>query len=1399
MNRGPQSRGDIQYQRLWTPIDPSGLIRICCDVNEADTHSQLIVNHDPSTSLRVTSKHAALRTSHVDIVSTGERLRFPPASTRVCQKLVASELSSANGDRRGARGPVRPITDDGGAGEKAQESSNTDGNAVGVDEVIDVQGSDRSNRRYGGGSGRRRNRHGDEGDELLPCSTQDPYSPAPDVDRLLDDMVTNLKRLPLVRNDCEQCARQCKLSDVADASQNPVDLSVPCAHALGLRHAPDVQGFYGSSRGPADNYMEIDASCGEPYSPGAKNRRLARLTTAAPRDLNDGEAATSDDDVEHLLTYRQETVVGDAYNLDYSSEKDMSKLMESTKVVAPLLDALDMSLLRNVNARLRPRDGNEVDPASLLNDLTDIGGDNGGGDFNRDGLVALTGTVVDPHAYKQALWNCPSEYRVEGIQSTPSPVLTVRSNRQDISDDLAFYTSDTFRSSSDELETGQSDRPGLQPGMYVQESESEVYYDSDMSLEVLLAKYLLLRKRSDCEASVLKTLKHLICGRLNKERLYLWHRSGSKSSEKPSEMYGGNVMLQTLHRVLQTFDVTGSASLDTVEDAASTTGRKDDGRDTSVYTYSSISVSSYRSINESMFVPVNDREVEQSWILDLHKTFVEIYGVLTVEDENRSEVLPDDSDQLYCELIGDTLSMYPLRDMTVTSADMFESRPIIVMRIDDSFTCTPVTANRSGKYTIRINTRQYRMRGRRPSDDEEGLFLKLSSGQYDIMRWFIALSTRPKVSSFLYLLENRHQMHLYNINLYFILYPNCREVDFSYLMFDADLERDVVKSYVRPPIRRLIMAHRSLSDADLPDLCSTWGFEIDTLDLSHNSLELRECGSQFVNYLKKARVRRLFLDGNPISAQAIEALSTLFIGSNLRHLSFRGCALDDCIVPVLRRSNNAMTIKDRLTVDARAVTGSESTQHFLKSYPLKRIKVATADQHLPHPELDVETFMDCHTVEQIGRLGILFSGRLLAAKPREVKFRFCGLCRPRNVSYTFGSDYCFFEFRPPYLILRDVEENSSKGARGSKAPSKPAIYYVAGCDIALMNNLRWLQLKLNTPRAISLWRKSDLNGDTKDDNGANDDSNKRGGRRILVRAYTDASTRRWFELMNRHMAGTHYVRYVRKHPKAVLSRHILSFCRRPDASHLVLYDLPYDRTLWSAFFRGINSLSCVRVLDFSNKKLTVENMDYPDLLYGDLHLHRLDFSFNRLDLRNAERTVFNGILPPVSVEVYNVSYNPLGDCDLSADLFVSACVRANAVKVCFNYCSLSDRFLDTVVKLLENIRVPEDDSRLEVVELEGNSFTSHHLQAFVEQMLLSLPSLDAIRLHGSVTSNELPDSIFNDKDLMTFERFSPTEPQFGRFIRKTYVLKPKKTTRESVAQLLKERMGSGETPENTQK
>ncbi|CDR93749.1 hypothetical protein, conserved [Babesia bigemina] len=1398
--RSGSTRG-IEYTPLWTPIDPSGLIRACCDFIEGDTHSQLILNNDPSTSLRVTSKHARLRGSHVDIVSTGERLRFSRASTRVCQKLVASELSAANGNRRGARGPIRPITGDAEADEKTMQTSNLEGDSVGVEEDVDALDGAGNHRRSAGGS-RSRSRlqrsHGDDGDEILPGGAQDPYAPAPDVDRLLDDMVTNLKRLPLVRNECEQCARQCKLGEAADSSQQAVNVSVPCAHALGLRHAPNVQGFHGSARGPADDYMDIDASCGDPYVTGAKNRRLARLTTSAPRDANDdADPPTSDDDVEHLLTYRQETVVGDAYNLEDASEKDVSKLMEGTKVVTPLLDSLDMSLLRNVNARLRPRNGDQVDPASLLNDLTDMRGGKGGGDFNRDGLVALTGTVVDPHAYKQALWNCPEEYRVEGIQSSASPIITVRSNRQDLSDDLAFYTSDTLRSSADEVDTAHSEEPGLRAGLYAQERDSDVYYDSDMSLAELMAKYLVLRKRSDCEVSVLKTLKHLICKRLNKERLYLWHRSGSKSSDTPSEMYGSNVMMQTLHRILQTLDVTSSAIPEALEDAASTTGRKDDGRDTSVYTYSSISVSSYRSISESMFLPVNDREVEQSWILDLHKNLVEIYGVLTVEDENRSDLLPNDSDDLYCELIGDTLSMYPLREVTVTSADLFESKPIIVIRVDDSFTCTPVTATKSGTYATRINTRLYRAKSRRPSEDDEGLFLTLSSSQYDMMRWFVALSTRPKVTSFLYLLENQRQMRVYNSNLYFILYPNCREIDFSYFMFDAELERQIVKSYVRLPIRRLILANRSLSDADLPQLLSIWNYDIDTLELSHNSLELRECGTQFVSFLKKAHVRRVFLDGNPISAQGIEALAAAFTNSHLRHLSLRGCALDDCIVPMLRRTNEAMSIRDRLTLDAREVTTSETTHHFLKTYPLKRVKIGTVDQHMAYPETDVEVFMDCHNLDQINKLGILFSGKLLAAKSTGTKFRFCGLCKPRSVSYTFGNDYCFFEFRPPYLIIREPDSNAANNARRSNSQTRPSMYFLAGCDIVLMNNLRWLQLKLNTPKGVTLWRKCEFNLDI-DDN-TNDDINRKEDRRILVRAYTDASTRRWFELLNRHMSGVYYVRYVRKHPKVSLSRHILSFCRRPDASHLVLYDLPYDRTLWASFFRGINSMSCLRVLDFSNKKLTAENMDYPELLYGDLKLDRLDFSFNRLDLRKAERTVFNGILPPLTVAVYNVSYNPLGDCDLSADLFVSACVRANAVKLCFNYCSLGDRFLDSVVKLLENIRVPDEDSRLEVVELEGNRFSSHCLQAFVEQMLLSLPSMDVIRLHGSVTANELPDSIFNDKDLMTLERFSPTEPRFGSFIRKTYLRKPKRTTRESVARLVKERMASGDAATAAQK
>ncbi|GFE55166.1 hypothetical protein BaOVIS_025700 [Babesia ovis] len=354
-----------------------------------------------------------------------------------------------------------------------------------------------------------------------------------------------------------------------------------------------------------------------------------------------------------------------------------------------------------------------------------------------------------------------------------------------------------------------------------------------------------------------------------------------------------------------------------------------------------------------------------------------------------------------------------------------------------------------------------------------------------------------------------------------------------------------------------------------------------------------------------------------------------------------------------------------------------------------------------------------------------------------------------------------------------------RGKQNKKKPLNPIgmVLFVTGCNIARMNNLRWLHITGTPPRLVN-------NAWSNENEPSEDDDVDVKEMRLLVRAYSEAATRRWFEVISRSIAGINYVKYLRGHFKSVISRHILAFCSRSDASHLVLYDLPYDKELWKGFFSSLNSQSTLRVLDFTNMKLTSEQLTFSEMLFAGLKLDRLDYSFNNIDLTVASRGVFNSLMPRMLCSVYNISDNPLGDCKLSADLFVELCLKAEAVKVCMNRCKLGDYFLSSVVKALSRSNPYQGIIKLEVLELEGNSFSSGSLHEFVSYVSEFFPTLATIRLHGSVTTSSVTESTFNGHQILTLDAFSPTEPRHGKFTRIKYLQKPKRTTRDTINKLL---------------
>ncbi|KAK1937584.1 hypothetical protein X943_003097 [Babesia divergens] len=1377
-------------ERLWSPIDPSGLLRSCCGCNKPDLHSQLVFNHNPSEVLRVTGNNGPLPSSTVHVVPTGERIVFPQSSTAVCQRLVDSQLST-NGPGSGSSDTThRKLVANRGRGD--------------VDDLHDTGGHTTT---------------------LAPCETGCGYdSSAEDVDLqgLFDNITGNLRRLPLVSSACELCCNNCMVSKDADMTLQAREQPFPCPHSLSLRHTPEAYNMK-----IFDDAISAKVPLQEVYRRGAEPHHSVDVYTAKldniskrihpaaslPSSTTVFEKAVFEDgphvDVDYLLTYRPETLQGDAYNLTGPSTHRIEASFDTEHVDDALLKNLDITVLRNVASRIPSKSKAKVDIASLLDELTASKADETKGQFSRDSTIALTGAVSDRHDYKRSQWVCPNEFRVTGVMRQQprsgassrrfeSRDGTFTSNRFSIQDSTATsrvfsaYPSQSF----DMMPIAQLQATGRELSI---DSSDDMYYDNDMSLDTLMSKYLRLRKDADCPDSIRRTLKHLICFRQNKDRLYLRRRMVTSENGHDTLRRDANIMSTTLHNILNRIGFY-DATVHSTDEILNMEQQGNDGN-CSEYTYSSITVSSYQSFYESVFAAIDSRTIAQSTTLDLHDNMVDIYGILTVSDENRSKIIPGDRSEMYCELRGKALYFYSLRSYVTTAAKLIEEEPSIILQLDESFTCVGFNDRKTGDSLLRVTGERYTIKGQKATIDDEHddpfdkaetgdddsyiMYLKLFSSHDDIWRWYKALSARSKIRSFLSLLENGHQLVPYNWNIYFMLYPKLMELDLSCLTFDVKLESRIVGNYVTPPIRRLISSRRDISDLELVDFISTWCMEIDTLDLSGNVLTLNECGPVFVDFIHRAKVRYLCLDDNPLSPDAFDLLGGLFFGGCLQTLSMRGCRLYDKVIPMLKQLNQKMDVKDRFFVDLRDCTGSDDTLHFIKSYPFNRVKVISLPSHAVFREMYMECFVDSKSVPDIYALGTTLDGRLLSARSlgfqnpvkwlrskQDSGFRipFCGFCRSKSLRYTLDNDYLFYEYKMPYLVGYKQDRHQKSRGNKPRRPQIAQILFVTSCAIVLMNDLRWLKVKGHPPRSAHL-----ANSKT---------------RTVLIRAYTDNSTRRWFEIINRTIGGIHYVEYLKGHPDVTPSKHILSFCRTPDAPYLVLYDIPYDRELWVAFLRCLNSQSVLRVVDFSNMKLTEDNLTFPALLFGGVTLDRLDFSFNNVNLRNATATIFNALLPPLTCHTYNISHNPLGDCKLSSVLFVDVCLKAEAVKICFNHCDLGDEFLSHTLALLSQINHGSDKPRLELVELEGNHFSVELLCDFVDTLTETFPSVMSVRLYASVTAPELTEDMIYRHKMSLLDSYSSPEPLFGHFIRKKYVQKPKRTTRESVERLFQERQCS---------
>ncbi|EDO08663.1 hypothetical protein BBOV_III011110 [Babesia bovis T2Bo] len=1397
MKEKPPYNGNVRHERLWTPVDPSGFLRICCVVCENDIHSQLVLNGNSGASVCISCNAGNAPRRNLDVVSTGETLQFSKGAVGICKRIVDAEVIGHTQSQRGNRKTdVRVIQ----AEDTSASANSGDKDASTIDHALSNGSTNGFQEKTSELGIKKTGTHPDlaklqywDGRKYVMPSVGNNYGDVlwnehygKDTSHqhiheppLIGNIAEQLKKLPLKRNDCDVCRRTSKLESDCASGRRIIDNNAPCIHSLGLKHAPMPLGLTSDIDIKGDGIHRSYYSQKSEYNPDCVNMDYIprRQTTYENVSLYDGHP-----EIDELLTYRHEEVHGEAYMLCSSPRYNVERLKDSALPGAVRLEELDTALLHHVASRVPTKPGSAVDVVSAVNEVTKLQKADYEGQFGFDKCVSMTGKVVDPYASKTQLWQCPEEFKIPGYRNADTPRITIKSTTRDSVDDaFADETTSTLKSytlSIDEL----YDVHGLdkRSEMLYKEQHEEEYYDTDMSLDELIAKYVVLRKKPDCPPTILRTLKHLICLKMGKDKLYIRNKTAISTSTD-SGMPVDGMMRITLRKILDTVQVLHPVDGTDVDEPRRTLIEDDDA---SVYTYSSVSLSSYFSVHEDVHIPADDRTLAKTWELNYHDDVVEYYGVVTVIDENMSQIIPNNCATVYCELVGDKISVYNLRGSFVSAAGAVDKEPILTVHIDASFTCTPPKRkNKSTEAMLRLNGLNYTLRGVNSSEttsEDAGIFIKLVAEDIDISKWWAAITSRQKLKSYIDLLENEHKLHLYSSNLDLIHYPNLRKVDLSGLEFNSHLEKSILKSYINSPLIILDVSHRLLKDDDLADFCNIWDCFIHTLILSHNALHLANNMDQFVQFINKTKVQRLYLDGNELSSDGILKLPGLFTSGHLKYLSLRQCTLHDSIQQALSSINKILTVADRVIVDVREVEASDSTLHYLMKHPFSRLRVATSDAHLLFPEYKLENFMDVHSKEAIHSLGALYCGRLISAREGLLKIpfrRLRELCRPRDKQYVLAKKHAFFEYRPPYLVMYTLSKK--KKSKGKPQPGSIAfIVFVTSCSIAHMNDLRWLHVIGNKPRLVNAtWYKKN-----KDEIPNDTESNHEV--RMLVRAYSDAATKRWFEVISRTIAGIVYVKHLRKHYGCFISKHILSFCSRYDASHLVLYDLPYDKELWIKFFASLNSQSMLRVMDFCNKKLTAQQLTFDQYLFAGLNLDRLDFSFNEINLTDASPLVFNALLPLVVCSVYNISDNPLGDCRMSADLFINVCLKGKAVKVCMNRCQLGDRFLKAVINAIHEPKESKSIPHLEILELEGNNFSNKILQDFVTVANEFFPSLVTIRIHGSIATPGLTEEQLNEHNIFTMDPCSNTEPAHGSFTRIKHVKKEKRTTREVINKLL---------------
>ncbi|UKJ90073.2 hypothetical protein MACJ_001001 [Theileria orientalis] len=875
--------------------------------------------------------------------------------------------------------------------------------------------------------------------------------------------------------------------------------------------------------------------------------------------------------------------------------------------------------------------------------------------------------------------------------------------------------------------------------------EIQEYLLNDTSVEVMMEKYIQLRK-SECSNEALKALKHLICSKLNKPKLYYKGQELRVLDEESKESLF-NKVLTNINRT----DMLKETELVS--------------EDSSLYTYSSLSISSYESIPEVLTFGITDNDFFRGDPDSVHFNTLDAYGWLTVSDE---EVRSQQNKILYCELVGNNFSLYPASYKS-NYKSISSQMPLLTIQLDDNFSLVR-KKDPKNRLCLKLQgtlipTNQGKIPTSRNSKEQVWknsgtVSLRLEADtQNELINWFTFLVFRSKVRSFFTFLSDRKVAPLNN-TIFFLLYPKRKELIFNRLTYDPDCEEELYLKFINQPFNYVDFSMRNMDDKHFLHHMTNWNQPVFSISFSLNNLQFSFDPKLLVDYVNKNNIQKLFLDNNPLDEESLSSvISALASETRLSYVSFRGCQVYDSLITTLKKTNKPAD-SGKLVIDFRQCELSDDFHSFATGYPFNNLQIVVQNSHEFVREYEMDYFLDTKDLSYISSIGSIMTGRLLSTQWRVRKAFRLPFCKQKNDEPVD----VYFEYKAPYLIWHNwcprnkrfsIIKKNNAIEESSNLTENQAVF-IKDVKKVTKNESEWLVIQGKIPDKFKTKGKD---------------------MKIVVKGYTDATTNRWYEIMRRWVAGVVYADYLQNRPETVACKHILSFCARVDTPELIMNGFPAERKFLMRFLSYISEQTSLRVLNFSNMSLDATKIQFERCILKDLRLSKIDWSFNSITLDDDEGEkanvwLMNALIPKVTVDHYDISHNPLGDKVSSSKMFFRI-LTLKPERISFNYCDLSMIFLKKLTAALS--KVEQTFESVKIVELEGNSFEFEDTVNFVEALVAKFPNVVELRLFDSIPEDKIQDLIDFNR-ICNFRRASKIEPEVGEFTVSKRVKKIKNTT-----------------------